>query len=175
MTISREKLYTVILRDLTQRKQTEAALMRSEKLATVGRLAATVAHEINNPLEAVINLLYLAEQNPSLDEAAREHLRMAGAEVTRAAHIARQTLSFSKGGTAVSRFRTTDVMESVLAMLERKLRNKEVICEKEFSGQVEICGVENEIRQIFWNLLSNSLDAVSAGGRIKLRVFTQPP
>jgi two-component system sensor kinase FixL len=170
-TISGEKLYTVILRDLTQRKQTEAALMRSEKLATVGRLAATVAHEINNPLEAVTNLLYLAEQNPSLDEPAREHLRMAGAEVARAAHIARQTLSFSKGGMAFSRFRTTDVMESVLAMLERKLHNKEVICEKESSGHVEIWGVENEIRQVFWNLLTNSLDAVSAGGRIRLRVF----
>jgi two-component system sensor kinase FixL len=169
-TIGGEKLYTVILRDLTQRKQTEAALMQSEKLATVGRLSAIVAHEINNPLEAVTNLLYLAEQNPSLDEAAREHLRMAGAEVARAAHIARQTLGFTKGGTAFSRFRTTDVLESVLALLERKLRNKEVICEKEFTGQVEIWGVENEIRQIFWNLLSNSLDAVLAGGRIKLRI-----
>jgi PAS domain S-box-containing protein len=169
-TIGKEKLYTVIVRDLTQRMQTEAALMRSEKLATVGRLAATVAHEINNPLEAVVNLLYLAEQNPTLDEAAREHLRMAGAEVARAAHIARQTLSFSKGGSAFSRFRTTDVLESVLAMLERKLRNKEVICEKEFAGQVEIWGVENEIRQVLWNLLSNSLDAVSTGGRIRLRV-----
>jgi signal transduction histidine kinase len=144
--------------------------MRSEKLATVGRLAATVAHEINNPLEAVTNLLYLAEQNPSLDEAAREHLRMAAAEVARAAHIARQTLGFSKGGAAVSRFRTTDVLESVLVLLERKLQNKDVICEKEFSGDVEIRGVENEIRQIFWNLLNNGLDAVSAGGRIKLRV-----
>jgi signal transduction histidine kinase len=135
-------------------------------------LAATVAHEINNPLEAVTNLLYLAEHNPSLDKAAREHLRMAGAEVARAAHIARQTLSFSKGGVSVSRFQTTDVLESVLAMLERKLHNKEVICEKEFSGQVEIWGVENEIRQVFWNLLSNSLDAVSAGGRIRLRVVS---
>ena len=100
-TIGGEKLYTVILRDITQRKQTEAALMRSEKLATVGRLAATVAHEVNNPLEAVANLLYLAEQNPSLDEAAREHLRMAEAEVTRAAHIVKQTLGFSKGGAAL--------------------------------------------------------------------------
>ncbi len=169
-TIGGEILYTVILRDMTQRKQTEAALMRSEKLATVGRLAATVAHEINNPLAAVINLLYLAEHNPSLDEAAREHLRMAGAEIMRAAQIARQTLSFSKGGAAVSRFRPADVLESVLALLESKLRNKAVVCEKEFSGHAEICSVESEIRQIFWNLLSNSLDAVAAGGRIKLRV-----
>jgi signal transduction histidine kinase len=67
----------------------EAALMRSEKLAAVGRLAATVAHEINNPLESAINLLYLAEHNASLDDTAREHLRMAGAELTRAAQIAR--------------------------------------------------------------------------------------
>jgi signal transduction histidine kinase len=171
VTIGEEQLYTVILRDITQRKQTEAALMLSEKLAAVGRLAATVAHEINNPLESAISLLYLAEHNSSLDETAREQLRMAGAELTRAAQIAKQTLSFSKGGSVVSRFRPTDVLESVLAMLENKLRNKVVTCEREFSGQVEIRGVESEIRQIFWNLLNNSLDAVPpSGGRIKLRV-----
>lgn len=169
-TISGEKLFTVILRDITQRKQTEAALMRSEKLATVGRLAATVAHEVNNPLEAIANLLYLAEHNPSLDEAAREHLRMAEAEVTHAAHIVKQTLGFSKGGAVVSRFSPGDVLTSVLALLESKLRNKDVVCEKEFSGHVEICGVESEIRQILWNLLINSLDAVPTGGRIRLRV-----
>lgn len=170
VTIGGEKLYTVILRDITQRKVMEAALMRSEKLATVGRLAATVAHEINNPLEAVTNLLYLAEHNPSLDEAARGHLRMAGAELMRAAHIARQTLSFSKGGAAVSRFRPADVLESVLALLESKLRYKAVTCEQEFAGHAEIRGVESEIRQVFWNLLSNSLEAVPSGGRIRLRV-----
>ena len=169
-TISGEKLFTVILRDITQRKQTEAALMRSEKLATVGRLAATVAHEVNNPLEAIANLLYLAEHNPSLDEAAREHLRMAEAEVTHAAHIVKQTLGFSKGGAVVSRFSPGDVLTSVLALLESKLRNKDVVCEKEFSRHVEICGVESEIRQILWNLLINSLDAVPTGGRIRLRV-----
>ena len=144
--------------------------MRSEKLATVGRLAATVAHEVNNPLEAIANLLYLAEHNPSLDEAAREHLRMAEAEVTHAAHIVKQTLGFSKGGAVVSRFSPGDVLTSVLALLESKLRNKDVVCEKEFSGHVEICGVESEIRQILWNLLINSLDAVPTGGRIRLRV-----
>jgi signal transduction histidine kinase len=79
-------------------------------------------------------------------------------------------LSFSKGGAVVSRFRPTDVLEGMLAMLENKQRNKAVICEREFSGHVEFRGVESELRQIFWNLLNNSLDAVPSGGRIKLRV-----
>ena len=170
-----EKLYTVILRDVTQRKQTEAALIRSEKLASLGRLAATVAHEINNPLEAVTNLLYLADLCPSLDDSTRQYLRLAADEVARAAQISKQTLGFSKGGSNVTRFRPAQVLEGVLTLLNNKFRKKGVTCETEFTTDEEICGVEGEIRQILWNLLTNSLDAVPPGGKIRLRVSALGP
>lgn len=173
-TIKGARLYTVILRDITQRKQTEAALVHSEKLATLGRFAATVAHEINNPLDAVGNLLFLAESNPSLDEAARGYIRMAAAEVGRATQIAKQTLGFSRGGENVTRFRPTQVLDSVLELLTPKFRKKAVQCDKDFATDEPIEGVESQIRQVFWNLLVNSLDAVPVGGRIRIRVSAFP-
>lgn len=165
-----EQLYTAILRDITQRKQTEAALIQSEKLASVGRLAATVAHEINNPLEAITGLLYLVKNNQSLDDAARRYVEMAEVEVMHAAQITRQTLGFSKSGAMVSRFRPGEVMGSVLELFERRLDKKGVTCGTEFSTDLAISGVESEIRQVFWNLLTNSLDAVPPQGRIKVRL-----
>ena len=170
-----ERLYTVILRDITQRKQTEAALIQSAKLATVGRLAATIAHEINNPLDAVINLLYLAGASPSLDDTTREYVKSASLEVARAAQIVRQTLGFSKGGANPSTFRVASVVESVVGLLQRRFRNKAVSCEKEFLTDREICAVEGEVRQVLWNLLTNSLDAVSQRGRIKIRISATGP
>jgi PAS domain S-box-containing protein len=168
--IGGEKLYTVILRDITQRRQTEAALIRSEKLASLGRLAATVAHEINNPLEAVTNLLYLADLCPSLDDSTRQYLRLAADEVARAAQISKQTLGFSKGGSNATHFQPTQVLESVLGLLKAKLQKKNVTCGKEFTTDQQISGVEGEVRQVFWNLVTNALDALPTGGKIRVRV-----
>ena len=170
-----QQLYTAILRDITQRRQTEAALIQSEKLASVGRLAATVAHEINNPLEAINGLLYLLKYNPSLDDAARRYVEMAQFEVKHAAQITRQTLGFSKSRAAITRFQPAEVMGSVLELFERRLDKKNVTCEKEFSTDLVVSGVESEIRQVFWNLLTNSLDAVPPQGRIKVRISASLP
>jgi PAS domain S-box-containing protein len=161
------KLCTVILRDITVRKKTEAALIRSEKLATVGRVAATIAHEINNPLQAVSDLLYLARVSPANSS---EYLLMAAAELARAAQITNATLGFTRGGGKITRFRPSDVLESILTLFDRKLKSKSVVCERDYLTETEISGVESEIRQVLWNLLNNSLDAVEQGGCIKLRV-----
>jgi PAS domain S-box-containing protein len=168
------QLYTAILRDITVRKQTEAALIQSEKLASVGRLAATVAHEINNPLEAIAGLLYLLQRNPSLDDTARQYVDKAAIEVKHAGQITRQTLGLSKAGAAVTRFQPTEVMSSVLELFNRRLDKKGVTCEREFSTELTITGVESEIRQVCWNLLTNSLDAVPSTGRIKVRISANP-
>jgi len=173
-TIRGSKLFTVILRDVTQRRQTEAALVHSEKLASLGRFAATVAHEINNPLDAVMNLLYLAQREAPADSAMREHIQQATEEVERAVEIAKQTLGFSRGGENVTQFNPAKTLESVLALLAPKLRKKQVRCETDFPPNERIQGIESEIRQVFWNLLTNSLDAVPQGGGIKVRVIRYP-
>ena len=173
-TIRGNTLYTVILRDVTQRRQTESALVHSEKLASLGRFAATIAHEINNPLDAVMNLLYLAQSEAPADSAAREHVQQATEEVERAIEIAKQTLGFSRGGENITRFQPAKTLESVLALLTPKLRSKQIQCETDFAIGEWIQGIESEVRQVFWNLLTNSVDAVPRGGRIKVRVIGFP-
>lgn len=169
-TIRGEKLFTVILRDITQRQRTEAALMRSEKLASLGRLAASVAHELNNPLAAVNDLLYLIDLETPLDEHARMYVRTAQTELAHAIEIGKRTLGFSKSGGAVSAIRPGEILQDVLALLAPKLRKKAVVCETEVLTDCQITGVETDFRQVFWNLLGNSLDAVSQAGRIKIRI-----
>jgi PAS domain S-box-containing protein len=172
--VSGEKLFTVILRDVTRRKQTEAALIRSEKLASLGRLSASITHEMNNPLGAVGDLLYLLEVQPSLDDVARTHVRMAQREFARVVEIGRRTLGFSKGGGAVTRINVSEMLQSVLSLMVPKIREKSVTCETEFASNVVISGVETELRQVFWNLLNNALEAVPQGGRFRLRVSSNP-
>jgi signal transduction histidine kinase len=133
----------------------------------VGRVAATIAHEINNPLQAVSDLLYLARVSPANSP---EYLLMAAAELARAAQITNATLGFTRGGGKITRFRPSEVLESILTLLDRKLKAKSVVCERDYLTETEISGVESEIRQVLWNLLNNSLDAVEQGGCIKLRV-----
>ena len=117
-----QKLYTVILRDVTLRRQAEEALVQSEKLASAGRLAATIAHEINNPLAAVTNLLYLARSEPHLSEAARQHLELADTELQRVAHITKQTLGFYRDESAPSHFDPAELLDDVLALLDTRDR-----------------------------------------------------
>lgn len=169
VTAKGEKLFTVILRDVTLRKKTEAALIKSEKLAVLGRLASTIAHEINSPLQAISDLLYLA-QNSAVESPKKQYLDLASEELKRACQIADATLGFSRGGGKVTRFRPTEALESILTLLERKFQAKGVVCERDYLTTEEIWGVESEIRQVLWNLLNNSLDAVEEGGRIKLRI-----
>ncbi len=174
VTAKDSKLCTVILRDITLRKRTEAALIKSEKLAVLGRLASMIAHEINSPLQAISDLLYLA-QGCAMDSSPAQYLQLANAELKRAAQIADATLGFSRASGKITKFRPTEALESILTLLDRKLQAKEVACERDYLTDVEISGVESEIRQVLWNLLNNSLDAVSPGGRIKLRISSSLP
>lgn len=168
--VAGEKLLTVILRDITQRKQSEEALIRSEKLASVGRLSASIAHEVNNPLDAIGNLLYLAESEPTLSAHGRYYLKTAQAELARVIEICRRTLAFSKSSGTVSTFRPTVLTQSVLALLDHKITTKRINCETEFLTDAEVDGVETDIRQVLWNLLGNALDAVPLEGTIKVRI-----
>lgn len=169
-TVANGRLLTVILRDITQRKRSEEALIRSEKLASVGRLSASIAHEVNNPLDAIGNLLYLLQSEPSLSLQGRAYLKSAESELARVIEICRRTLAFSKSTGTISSFRPTVLMRSVLALLDHKLRHKRVTCETEFLTDAAVDGIETEIRQVLWNLLGNALDAVPEEGKIRVRI-----
>jgi PAS domain S-box-containing protein len=158
-------------RDITERKRTEDVLHATEKLATTGRLAAAIAHEINNPLEGVTNLLYLLENHPSLDASARRYARMAQEEVARVARIARQTLAFYREPTVPVQVDVAELLSGLLELYAHKLQTRKVKLEKRLEDTAHITASPGEIRQVLSNLVGNALDAVPEGGVIKVHVF----
>jgi len=156
--------------DITNRKLSEQALTKSEKLAAAGRLAATIAHEINNPLEGITNLLYLMRRNQSLDEKARKYLAMAEQELGRVAHISQQTLGFYRDNTSPVSVSISRTLDEVLALYVRKIESKEISVAKDFGPDDEIVGFAGEIRQVLSNLVLNAVDAMETAGRLRLRV-----
>jgi PAS domain S-box-containing protein len=158
-----------IARDITQYKKTEQALRVTERLASVGRLAATVAHEINNPLEAVTNLVYLAHRSTVPDEV-RRYLASAEEELDRVAHLTKQTLGFYRETTQASALRLGAIVNPLISVFAGRTRNKAIQISTDIRENPEIHAVPGELRQLTANLLSNSIDAVGAGGRIHIRV-----
>lgn len=159
-----------IARDITAQKLAEEALRKTEKLASAGRLSATIAHEINNPLEAITNLLYLLKRNQSLDEKARKQLNTADDELRRVSHLARQTLGFYRDSSSAVKVNLETALDEVLDLYLRKLSASRIRIEKDYAGPVEVVAFAGEIRQVFSNLVSNAIDAMPNGGRIKIRV-----
>ena len=156
-------------RDVTQLKKTEQALRMTERLASVGRMAATVAHEINNPLEAVTNLVYLAKGVAVRDDV-RDYLNTIEEELNRISHITKQTLGFYRETIAPSAVRVGEMLSPVISILSMRLRNKRIEIRPEIRKDPEIYAVAGEIRQLIANLLSNSIDAVDSGGLIRIRI-----
>ena len=159
-----------IARDITQHKKTEEALRMSDKLATTGRLAATVAHEINNPLEAVVNLVYLAKNQSGLPENVREYLKAAEEELDRVSQLTRQALGFYREKTVAIPVRVAPIISQLRTVFSPKTTNKRIDLRVEVEGDPEIVAVPGELRQLFANLLSNSIDAVPMDGTIRVRV-----
>ena len=156
-------------RDITQRKKTEQALRTTEKLASVGRMAATVAHEINNPLEAVTNLVYLAKGSAASNDV-QEYLNAIEDELNRISLITKQTLGFYRETIAPSAVRVGEMLDPLISVLGRRARNKGIEIRPEIRHDPEIYAVAGEIRQLIANLLNNSIDAVDSGGLIRIRV-----
>ena len=155
--------------DVTARVEFEAALRQSEKLAAVGRLAASIAHEINNPLESVMNLLYLAEGSDSIEEI-RGFLGTADQELRRVALITSQSLRFYRQSTKPQAVRCNDLLESVIDLYQARFSNEGVTLERRERMAQSIVCLESEVRQVLSNLIRNAIDAMhGTGGRLLIR------
>jgi PAS domain S-box-containing protein len=155
--------------DVTEGKRAQAAVLRNEKLASVGRMASTIAHEINNPLEIIGQSIYLAMTDPIISEEAKSYLDLAVIELERVALITKQTLAFHRDNSTAKEIDLRELTESVLKFFTPRLIARGVTVEKRFAGGSYIEALSGEIRQVVSNLLSNSMDAVPNYGRILIR------
>ncbi len=160
----------LVFRDATHERKSQEVMRKAEKLAAAARLASTVAHEINNPLEAVGNLLYLAKATPGMPAAAAEHLKVAEDELDRVSHITRQTLGFYRETNAPNAIEIPALVDSVLKLYASKFRAKNIQVTRDYSECPPIQGWPGELKQLVSNLISNAADAVSADGALKLKV-----
>ena len=159
-----------VARDITQSKKIERALRITEKLAAAGRLAATVAHEINNPLEAVHNLVFLARREVRNAEKVEYYLEMAQRELDRVAHLARQTLGFYRETSAPTQFNLAKTMDDLLFLYEKRLEVRGIGVVRQYKDDGEITALAGEIRQALSNLVSNAIDAMPTGGKLCVRI-----
>ena len=162
--------------DITDRKLAEAAVLRAEKLAAMGRLASTVAHEINNPLEAVTNLLYLANTDDTLGDQTRTYLSTAETEVARLGNITRLTLGFVRNSGVVANVDVSTIVDDVLSIFRHRLDTKSITVERHYEPDVCVKIAPHELRQIVTNLIANAADAVSPkAARIAVHICREDP
>jgi signal transduction histidine kinase/HAMP domain-containing protein len=159
----------VIVQDISERKRSEEALRKTEKLAATGRLAASIAHEVNNPLEAITNLLYLLRNFCNLDETALKYVAMAEHEGRRIAEIAQQTLRFYRQSTMPHRANMEELIDSVLDLYHGRFHALNVEIERDYDPQLDLFCFAGEVRQVFANFIGNALDATAHGGRLVVR------
>jgi PAS domain S-box-containing protein len=160
--------FSAIVRDITLQKQAERALLQSEKLASVGRLASSIAHEINNPLAAVTNLLYILDlkaQEPEL----KALIQTAQDELARVSQITTHTLRFHRQSTNPTQMDIGQMFDSVITLYRARLRNSSITARVERCDARTLLCHEGELRQIVLNIIGNSVDAMSLGGQLVLR------
>ena len=157
-------------RNTTETRKAEQALRRSEQLAAAGRLAASIAHEINNPLEAVTNLLYLAKNDVGLSSSSKELLEIADKELQRLSHITARSLKFYRQRTAPSHISLDEIIDSVVYFHDPAIRIRNISIERRYRPAPAVLCQPGEIQQVFTNLISNALDALPQKGRLILAV-----
>ena len=160
--------FSAIIRDITARKQAERALLQNEKLASVGRLASSIAHEINNPLESVTNLLYILASRVN-EEDTKYLVATAQEELARVSHIATHTLRFHKQSSSRTEVDLQLLFESVLALYRARLHNSKIEAINDSLNCPPLLCFEGELRQVLVNLVSNAFDAMRSGGKLVLR------
>jgi protein-histidine pros-kinase len=177
---------TAAIRDVTERKladeqinklhdELEQALLRSEKLASTGRLVATIAHEINNPLESLFNMMHLLRANPNLDATAKELVELAGEEITRLSQLTKQTLAPHRETKLPVVTRLSSILDDACAMFHPQLLAAGIVVKRNYVTEGEVTIHASELRQVFNNLISNAIDATDRNGRIELTVEGRDP
>jgi PAS domain S-box-containing protein len=159
----------VMVLDASERKRGEEALRKTEKLAATGRLAASIAHEINNPLEAITNLLFLLSNFCHLENPAQGYVTMAEHEVRRISEITQQTLRFYRQSTLPAHANMGELIDSVLSLYQGRLNGLGIELERNYDPGMNLFCFAGEVRQVFANLVSNAIDALSRGGRLVVR------
>ena len=160
----------LVLRDLTEQRRSEAALRSTDKLASMGRLAASVAHEIHNPLDAIANLLYLLDHSKHLDEVSREHVRLASEELSRITSISEQMLTFSRESRVPVPVKLRDLLDNVLALYQAKLTRGQIQVRRHYENVEDVRAFPGELRQVFSNVIGNAIDAMDLNGRLTVRL-----
>ena len=158
----------IVFRDITEQRRSQTTLLATEKLAVAGRLAATLAHEIHNPLDSVSNLLYLMQSNPKPEDMT-QFLDLASKELDRVAQISRAMLGMYRESKEPVAIDVQEMLDSILLLLDRQLRHAQVSLHTEFEPGALITGYPAELRQVFINLLTNAADASTSGSRIEIR------
>jgi PAS domain S-box-containing protein len=163
-----EAIAAVIL-EITNQKKAEAALIQSEKLAAVGRLASSISHEINNPLESITNLLYLVAVSDNLPPNLADYIQTAQSELSRVCQIATQTLRFHRQAVRATFVTAAELVDAVLNLYHGRLANSSIHVEATYETTTPILCFENDIRQVLNNLIANAIDAMRKGGRLIVR------
>jgi PAS domain S-box-containing protein len=158
-----------VIQEITHQKRAEQALLQSEKLAAVGRLASSISHEINNPLEAITNLFYLIQTSEDLPEGVAGYVRTAQAELSRVCQIVTQTLRFHRQAVNATYVTAQALVGDVLDLYHGRLLNSGIHVETDFRTARPILCFENDIRQVLNNLIANAIDAMRQGGRLLVR------
>jgi PAS domain S-box-containing protein len=166
-----EDVVLEINRDITAQILAEEALRRNDRLAAMGKLAGIVAHEINNPLAAITNTFYLLKEHPGLDDQARSYARMADQELARVSHITRQTLSFYRESQNAVPVSMSELLDDVLELQHRPMQQAGVTLEKRYSTQGNVNGFPSELKQVLMNLVTNSIQAMPEGGRMRVSIY----
>ncbi len=163
---------SAIARDITSRRLAEEALRASEKLVAMGRMAASIAHEIRNPLDAAKNLTYLLRETENVDPSTQELLELLDSQLTHMGEICSRTLSFSRPGDAPAWISLASIADEALALRRQSLEGKGIEVLRRFDSPGELVGYPGPLRQVLANLISNAIDAIPAGseGRITVRI-----
>jgi two-component system, NtrC family, sensor kinase len=164
-----KELYDQVVAEQKATKQAEIALIKSEKLAAAGRVAAVLAHEINNPLQAVANLLSLLGRSPGLDPGSHQLVVMAEKELGRVVHLVRRSLGFFHESTIPAAIDVAEVLDNVLSLYAKQLEEKQITVSKQYRFDQTVESYPGEIRQLFSTLLVNAIDAIDTGGAIVVR------